>query len=49
LKAKEDAIFEEKQKRVEENNLYLTEAIAYYNLGAAYEHLQKMEQAVKSY
>lgn len=34
---------------MEESNLYLTEAIAYYNLGASYEHLNKMINAVKSY
>lgn len=35
----------------ESKNLYMTEAIAYYNLGASYEHLggQKLQQALKSY
>ena len=32
-------------------NIYLTEAIAYYNLGASYEHLggDKMEDSIKCY
>ncbi|CDW80733.1 tpr domain containing protein [Stylonychia lemnae] len=47
-KTKEQKEEELKQKQ-EENNLYLTEAIAYYNLGASYEHILKVEQAVKSY
>jgi tetratricopeptide (TPR) repeat protein len=35
----------------ESKNLYLTEAIAYYNLGASYEHLDgsHLEKAVQSY
>ena len=35
----------------ESKNLYLTEAIAYYNLGASYEHLGsiKLDDAVRSY
>jgi len=32
-------------------NLYLTEAIAYYNLGASYEHLgeSQLDASIKSY
>ena len=29
--------------------MYLTETIAYFNLGASYEHINKMEKAIKSY
>ena len=40
-----------KVQQEESKNLYLTEAIAYYNLGASYEHLggAKLDEAIKSY
>ncbi len=34
---------------MDENNLFLTEAMAYFNLAASYEHLNKYESAIKSY
>lgn len=34
------SILEEQSQKMIENNLYLTEAIAYYNLAASYEHIQ---------
>lgn len=43
------SILEEQSQKMIENNLYLTEAIAYYNLAASYEHIQQMKDALKAY
>ncbi len=32
-----------------DDNLYMTEAIAYFNLAASFEHLQQVQKAVKSF
>lgn len=49
--------FEKKKKKdkkiqkanKDDQNMYLTQAIAHYNLGASYEHLNKMQDALSAY
>lgn len=42
-------LIDRKDPRDEGQNLFQTEAIAYYNLGASYEHIGGLEAAIKSY
>ena len=40
---------ENKGETVRTNNLFLTHAIAYYNLGASLEHMTNLNEAIESY
>ena len=45
----ESLLGDKSNKPPEESNLHLTQAIAYYNLGAAYEHMVKIDSAIEAY